>query len=306
MGRVALLAFVMLMVLACQGATGPSASPVPTSSPSPSPGEPLSAAQLRYRLVDEIGRPWFCDRDEYPVGRDELAAMRERFAEIEADAATFEAIRQRLDLAAAGDELTDDERLAVYREWKMLAAVVLDPIGNGRQRFDLLTRPPAGAADGQRTAGTIDERGTIVVEQQAPAGEPICPICLAPETLVATPVGPRRVVDLRTGDPIWTTDESDRRVAVTVLAVGSVGAPPAHRLVELVLADGRALRASPGHRLADGRSIGELRVGDAVDGSTVASAGLAASGPATYDVLPAGPTGAYWADGILVLSTLRP
>jgi len=304
MGRAVLLALVTLLVIACQGATGPSASPLPT--PSPSPGEPLSEAQLRYRLVDELGRPWFCDPDEYPVGRDELSAMRERFPEIEADAATFGAIRERLDLAAADVELTDDQRLAVYREWKMLAAVVLDPIGGGRHRFDLLTRPVAGAADGQRAAGTIDERGVILVEQRASAGEPICPICLAPETLVATPAGSRRVTELRPGDPIWTTDEAERRVAVTVLAVGSVGAPPAHRLVELVLADGRVLSASPGHRLADGRSIGELRVGDAVDGSTVASAALVASGPATYDVLPAGPTGMYWADGILVLSTLRP
>jgi hypothetical protein len=57
--------------------------------------------------------------------------------------------------------------------------------------------------------------------------------------------------------------------------------------------------------LADGRLVGHLRAGDEVDGSSVVSAELVAySGGATFDLLPAGKTGAYWANGVLIASTL--
>lgn len=297
LGPVLVVVLPATLLLACGAA--------PSASPSPSPGPVLDLAALRYRLIDELGRPWYCDPDEFPVGRDEVASMRDRWPEVEADSTAFGAILDRLDVAASGD-LTDEERLAVYGEWKTLNAVVLEPIGNDRYRFDHLAVPAPGTAEGTRTAGTIDERGAIVVEQQAASGEPICPICLDGAVRLATPEGPRAVADLRPGDPIWTTDAAARRVGGTVLAVGSVVAPPAHLLVELVLADGRSLRASPGHPLADGRPIGGLRPGDRVDGAMVLSADLVPSGPRTWDVLPSGPTGAYWADGILVASTLRP
>lgn len=295
--------------LACGGPT-PSAPPSPSPSASPSgsvaPGPVLGLAALKYRLIDALGRPWYCDPDEYPVGRDETASMRERWPEVEADSDAFEAIRRRLDLMVVDGVLSDEQRLAVYREWKLLNAVILDPIGDGRFRFDHLAVPGAGATDGTRTAGTIDERGAITIDQQAASGEPICPICLDGATRIDTPDGPRAVADLAPGDPIWTADSAGRRVRGTVLAAASVTAPPSHRLVELVLADGRTLRASPGHPTADGRTIGALRHGVLVDGSRVVSTALVPSGARTWDVLPSGATGAYWADGILLRSTLLP
>lgn len=296
-------------VLACGGLL-PSAPASPSASASPSgsvaPGPVLGPAALAYRLIDDLGRPWYCDPDAYPVGRDEAASMRERWPEVEADTDAFEAIRRRLDLMVVDGVLSDEQRLAVYREWKLLNAVILDPIGDGRFRFDHLAVPAAGATDGTRTAGTIDERGTIAIDQQAASGEPICPICLDGATRIDTPDGPRAVADLRPGDPLWTADATGRRVRGTVLAAASVAAPPSHRLVELVLADGRTLRASPGHPTADGRTIGALRPGTTIDGSRVASAELLPSGPRTWDILPSGPTGVYWADGILLRSTLLP
>jgi hypothetical protein len=72
-----------------------------------------------------------------------------------------------------------------------------------------------------------------------------------------------------------------------------------------VLADGRELLVSPGHRTADGRPVGALRAGDDVDGSTVTRWELVSyAGGRTYDLLPAGATGHYWANGILLSSTL--
>ena len=305
-----LLALVLVLpgtlLLACEATPGQSPNPSSSAHPSASPGPVLGLAALNYRLIDELGRPWYCDPDEYPVGRDEAASMRERWPQVEADTDVFEAIRRRLDLMVVDGVLSDEQRLAVYREWKLLNAVILDPSADGRFRFDHLAVPAAGATDGTRTAGTIDERGAITIDQQAASGEPICPICLDGATRIATPDGPRPVAELRSGDPIWTTDAAGRRVRGTVLAAASVAAPPSHRLVELVIADGRTLRASPGHPTADGRTIGDLGPGSVIDGAIVVSAEIVASGARTWDILPSGPTGTYWADGILLRSTLRP
>ena len=79
-----------------------------------------------------------------------------------------------------------------------------------------------------------------------------------------------------------------------------------HRVVALLLSDGRFVEVSPGHPTADGRTVGDLRAGDAYDGALVVNARLVAySGGATFDVLPAGATGTYWANGVLLGSTLR-
>jgi hypothetical protein len=76
-------------------------------------------------------------------------------------------------------------------------------------------------------------------------------------------------------------------------------------MVHLRLADGRELLASPGHRTADGRPLGSLALGDEVDASKVTLWELVPyQGSRTYDLLPAGATGTYWANGILLSSTL--
>jgi hypothetical protein len=104
---------------------------------------------------------------------------------------------------------------------------------------------------------------------------------------------------------VWTTDRAGQRTVGRVVAVGSTPVPTTHRVVHLVLSDGRTVDVSPGHRLPDGRRLGDLRPGDPVDGATVVSAALEAyDGGATFDLLPSGPTGTYWANGIRLASTL--
>jgi hypothetical protein len=76
-------------------------------------------------------------------------------------------------------------------------------------------------------------------------------------------------------------------------------------MVHLVLADGRDLLASPGHRTTDGRPLGSLAAGDVLDGAKIIRWELVPyAHDRTYDLLPAGPTGSYWANGILLSSTL--
>ena len=301
--RLVALVGLVAVVAGCGGSSSPASSP----SPTPTPGPALTLPQLKLALVEGFGPLWYCDPDFYPVQReDEMASALERWAEVVADGESFEAITTTFDLDPSG-EFTNEQKLDVYRAWKVLNAIALDPIGNDTYRFDYLAQPAGGAAEGTRTAGTITAGGEVTIEQQASAGEPICPICLARGTLVDAPGGPLPVEGLRIGDPVWTLDARGARVLGTVVAVDSSLAPAGHRVVRLVLADGREVTASPGHPLADGRSLGELRAGDTVDGSIVLAAELVAySGARTYDLAASGPSGIYFVDGIPLGSTLRP
>ncbi|HET9436148.1 MAG TPA: Hint domain-containing protein, partial [Candidatus Limnocylindrales bacterium] len=230
---------------------------------------------------------------------------RERWPEVVADAEAFAALTAVFDLDPAA--ITDAQQLDVYRAWKVLNAIALDPIGNDTYRFDYLAQPPAGGQSGTRSAGTIDAAGTVAIEQQAEAGEPMCPICLALGTGIDTPAGRVAVERLRIGDTVWTLDANRNRVLGAVIATGSTAAPAGHRVVRLVLADGRTVTASPGHPLGDGRALGDLRVGDPVDGSVVVSAHLEAyAASRTFDIVVSGATGTYLVDGIPLASTLRP
>ncbi|MDP3955559.1 MAG: Hint domain-containing protein [bacterium] len=139
---------------------------------------------------------------------------------------------------------------------------------------------------------------------QPPSGG--CPICLAGNTLIDTPSGSVAVQDLQVGMPIWTTDKSGQRVSGVVQKTSRVSVPPTHRMVHLVLDDGRELFASPGHPTIDGRIVGDLVANDFYDVVRVVVADRVTYGDtATYDILPSGETGFYWANGILLDSTLH-
>lgn len=178
--------------------------------------------------------------------------------------------------------------------------------------------PPSACSGGcQPGYVCIPECGPPVVSDSDPppkyycerediAAKRTCPICLASETMIATPHGDVRVSDLRAGMPVWTLDARGKKTVAPVTLTSRTPAPAGHRVVRLALADGRRALVSPGHPTADGRLVGDLHAGDAYDGSLVVSAELVLyGGAATHDLLPAGETGLYWADGILLGSTLR-
>jgi len=91
-----------------------------------------------------------------------------------------------------------------------------------------------------------------------------------------------------------------------VVKVGSTPAPSFHQVVRVELADGRNFRASADHPTEDGRLLASIEPGAVLDGSVVVSAELELLGePRTWDLMPAGPTGVYQANGVWLKSTLE-
>ena len=282
-----------------------------TSAPSPSEAPPtpiatlssgLPPTELKYRLLDEFPDMFFCDPDFYPVARaDEAQLAIERFPELQANSEEFEAILAHNGLGAMAS-FTNDEKLVIYREHKRLAAIIFELAENG---YDFQLRTADGNMEGYYVQGSIAGDGLIRVKQRDPALAE-CPICLARHTLIATPLGAVAVEQLRPGDTVWTADALGGREAAVVLETVRVPAAPLHQVVHLVLDDGRELWASPGHPTADGRRLADLKTGDVVDGARVETAERVEYKQAqTYDLLAQGWTGYYWANGILLGSTLK-
>lgn len=140
-------------------------------------------------------------------------------------------------------------------------------------------------------------------------GEPTpggCPICLSGNTLIDTPDGNIPVKELKIGMSVWTSDGLGHRQPAVIIKTGKAQAPPNHKMVHIILDNGRELFASPGHPTADGRTFGDIKSTDVVDNSHVKNIELVPYDQKyTYDLLPSGDTGFYWANGILVGSTLK-
>ncbi len=169
-----------------------------------------------------------------------------------------------------------------------------------------ITPPQAGApcsVEGQN-CGTSCERPIRCVEGAWVYEPEMCPICASPATPIATPQGERSIAELRPGDLVYSV-EGAATVVVPVLRAGSTPVRN-HRVVRVLLESGRMLEISPGHPLLDGRSFGDLTSGALLDDlNRVVSSELVPYGyERTYDILPASSSGAYFAAGALIGSTL--
>jgi len=267
----------------------------------PATGSPLTPVQLKYRLLEQVGPIAYCDRDAYPLAREVTADyVDQQLAYIRAhDPQVYQAILDHYQLSAS---TTDQQKLQVYDDYKQLTALQLQADGD---RYDFSYGVSQGAdKELTRVTGTVDRLGSITIQSRTPF-RLMCPICLAASPLIDTPGGEVPVTSLRPGMAVWTLNAARQRQIGVVLEVGSMPALTGHAVVHLVLADGRQVWVSPRHPTADGRRVGDLQPGQPFDGSRVVTADRVPYSGATYDLLPSGPTGAYWADGVLLVSTLR-
>ena len=288
------------VALAASLLTGCGSVVTPSSSPTASPSIEASAAPsltipaLKFKVLDVEGPARVCGP---PVQRSDgdQADADAGFAQIQADTTTYAAILRHEHLSP--DSASIAFRLAVFHAYQALQVITLITAGNS-YRFEIPTT--------NRTvvSGNIDRSGTIIGTSSRPllGG---CPICLTGATRISTPNGPIPVSQLRVGMPIWTLGPDGGRQTARVQSVAHVPMPFGHDAVRLVLADGRHVTASAGHPTLDGRFLGRLHVGDILDGSGVVSVEIIhLHDSGTYDLLPSGPSGAYWADGVLLRSTL--
>lgn len=130
--------------------------------------------------------------------------------------------------------------------------------------------------------------------------------CLSSSTTIDTAKGNSLVKNLKVGDLVWTLNNMNKKELQPLIKVSNISVPRTHQMSHLILSDGRELYVSPGHPTTDGRTVGELKTGDKYNSSIVKSNALVPYWDSkTYDILPAGDTGFYFANGILMGSTLR-
>jgi hypothetical protein len=275
-----------------------------TANASVNTAKKVDAPELRYRILERFREAFFCDPDAFPVGLS-LALARKRglevFPAIEADKETFRAIVHHLGVGETGS-LSDEQKLLVYAEFKRLRDAVHLEGSKNQFRFNVGIKEKTGDTSVQ---GLVNRDGTITILKRESTFL-TCPLCLAAGTRIDTPDGWISVQNVKSGDRVWTLDAMGHRVCVPVLKTSATPLSLQHRVVHLILGDGRELWASPGHPTADGRTIGQLRANGTYDGSPIRSAELIPYGEhQVYDLLPAGNTGFYWANGILVASTLH-
>ena len=239
----------------------------------PVPAGTLSYPDLRYRILEYFGDAWFCDPQAFFVERGwERSQALQALPLIRSDSETYRSIARHLGIDSAG-QLSDEQTVAIYRQYKELhSAVRLDPRGE-RFRFAIATKKNN---EDRAIQGDIDRFGQITILKNEPTFL-ACQICLPDTTQVETPKGSIPVRDLKPDMPIWTWNAKGERIEAPILKVSRVPISPEHHLVHLLLSDGRDVWSSPGRFYGAGNERPE----------SVPHEGE------TCDILPGGVTGFY-------------
>lgn len=271
--------------------------PTPTTTPAV-----YSLPELKYKILSAFPDYFWCDPDFWPIvreGQEQKNAI-DQFFTIKSDQSEFSAILTHLNLPDKSD-YTDAEKLLIYREHKTLnGALQVTPASAG---YNFIIRIKEG--QGERIEGTITTAGLMKQTKREPSIN-TCPICLSKGTLIDTPEGQIPVEKLTEGMMVWSVDCCGNRISIKIAEIASTPVSADFEFTKIRLSDGRSVTASPGHPAAQGKTLSGYQVGDTLDGATVIDIEYITIGDtATYDILPSGTTGEYWANGILLKSTLR-
>ncbi|MBX3063283.1 MAG: hypothetical protein KF726_09930 [Anaerolineae bacterium] len=285
------------------------------------PDERLSITELKYKVIDYFGgisgNGWykngigFCDPYIYPVGmagRVENDALK-YFGSIQQDSDTFQTIIRRLGL---GNTPTFDKetKLEIYQQCRYLQRVPLNLQGDIHSFSNLMIRQ---AGKDYVAAGTVDWDGDVSVTDSKPADFSYqCPTCLTRSTQIDTPTGPKSVEFIQIGDEVWSAYSNGEKFVAKVIHIFRTPVED-HRVVRIGVNNGVFLEVSGGHPLPNGQTVQSLTLNTSLISSSPSPFGasvtsletVAYDGNLTYDILPEGETGFYFANGILLASTLK-
>src|SRR5258708_1236950 len=76
----------------------------------------MSIPELKFAVIDSVGRPVFCDPDSYPLGRPEEPNAIKLYPQIRADESLYAAIVRHENLPLG--DLDDAQKLTLYRAYK--------------------------------------------------------------------------------------------------------------------------------------------------------------------------------------------
>src|SRR2546421_652781 len=110
--------------------------------------------------MDSVGKPVYCDPDFYPIARQggEEANAVSSYPQIKADAEAYAAIVAHEHLPSG--DLTDAQKLAVYRAWKLLRAVTLT-LSGADYTFQYRVQSKGGTAAYEMVSGTVRVDGVV-------------------------------------------------------------------------------------------------------------------------------------------------
>ncbi len=93
-------------------------------------GSPLTIDQLKFKVMDAVGVPLFCDPDYYPIARagGEEASADTYYPQIKADPELYSAIVAHEHLPSG--DLDEPAKLTLYQAFKRLRALVLTQNGD--------------------------------------------------------------------------------------------------------------------------------------------------------------------------------
>ena len=274
---------VTLMAAACAGGAAPTSS-----------GSPRSETDVRLRVLDALhGAVSFCGP---PVAiAPTPATIRDEFRSFKRQRALYRAVLAHEGFK--GGHLSTAEMQRALEVFHQIESIRLRRAGD-TYAFTAYT---SGGAYDHLVSGSVDASGGVTVQHRT-IGRQNCPICLARSVVIATPRGPVSVTRIHDGMIVWSTDRHGHRIRATVLRTRHRRA--SGELLRITLADGHSVAVSPGHPTANGEAVGSLGVGDRLAGSSITSIAWVSYDGVTYDLLPSGSTHTYFADGVLLGTTL--
>ena len=142
--------------------------------------------------------------------------------------------------------------------------------------------------------------------------------CMPNTIRILTSQGEKQIDNIQIGDSVYTFNNNDGKILAPIIQVNKIPVHCGYTMIKITLENGKSIQASLNHPIPIERNyasssgnqyevllFSDIKKGDHIGNSIVVSIEFVNyNGGFTYDILPAGESGYYWADGVLVGSTL--